>query len=196
MAENDGTTPPADDKGTNPGTGGDTDTTDWKVEAEKWKALSRKHENEEKALKVKLAEKDQASMSEAEKAIAAAKEEGAKSVLSKVNERLAKAELKAAAAEAGVSLPDVKALKLDVFVNEDGEPNDEAIAEFIKSLKPVKGKKSEFADPKDLGIGPQHGDKNAGKVKQYTREDLKNMTHKERVEARAAGHLNDLLSIE
>lgn len=193
MTENTNTDPkPASDTAVNTDpapSGGGGDSTDWRKEAEKWKALSRKHEDAEKALKSKLAQLEQASMSDAEKAAAAARKEGETSALRKVSERLARAELKAQAAEKGVKLPPLDALNLAKFTTEDGDPDEEAIADFVSSLTPV-GKK--FADPKDLGIGPQGG--NDGRPRQWKRSELQGKTHQEIHDAREKGHLDDILA--
>lgn len=186
MSENDNTNPPVSDENTNPPAGGGGDDKDWKTEAEKWKTLSRKHEDAEKALKDKLTKLEQASMSEAEKAIEKAKQEGASETLKKVAERLVKSELKAIAAEKGVTLPDLDALNLSKFATDDGEPDEAAIEKFVSSLG---GSANRFPDGKDLGIGRQGG---AG-VKQWTRADLDGKTHAQIVEAREKGHLDTLL---
>jgi hypothetical protein len=79
-----------------------------------------------------------ASMSEQEKAVAAAKAEGATEASRTSAPRLVKAELRAAAAEAGLS-KDALAGFLDYadlskFVTDDGEPDDKAIAAAVKRL--------------------------------------------------------------
>jgi flagellar biosynthesis GTPase FlhF len=75
------------------------------AEEQDWKAHSRKHEREAKKarkeaeeLRAKLAEREQADMSEHERAIAAAREEGKAEATTAVQQRLLKAEIRAAAA--------------------------------------------------------------------------------------------------
>lgn len=85
----------ADDQGTKPaGTGGK----DWEAEAEKWKALARKHEDQAKANKADL-EKLQASS------------DSTKSDMDKVMEKLAAMEERAAKAERQALIAEVAATK-------------------------------------------------------------------------------------
>lgn len=94
-------------------------------EVEKWKALSRKNE---RALEAERAK----GLSEAERAISEAKAAGRTEAIQEAGRRLARAEIRAAAAGKGL---DVAALLDDVdltrFVGEDGEPDDKAIAKAI-----------------------------------------------------------------
>lgn len=127
---------------------------DWEEEATKWKRFSRQNEDAKKALEKRLADLEAVTMSDAEKAIASAKAEGRKETLSEVGVRLAKAELRVAAADAGVSIPQ----SLDAYVDfsrmldDEGNPNNEAITDFVSSLKPKKAA-NEYSQK--LGIGPQ-----------------------------------------
>jgi len=189
--ENENTPPVNDnDPGSNPSEGGKPEqgTLEWyKAEAEKWTALSRKHEDAEKKLRKEVNDLRTASMSDAEKAIEKAKQDGASETLRKVTDRLVKAELKAHAAEKGATLPDLDALNLAKFATEDGDPDEEAIAKFVDSLGTSKNR---FPSGKDLGIGRQGGD---SRPKQWTRADLQGKTHAEIVEAREKGHLDTIL---
>jgi hypothetical protein len=177
-------TPPTEPV-TPPVTPPNADTTDWKAEAEKWKGFSRKHEDSWKQATKELDAIKTAGMTDVEKAVA---EANAKT-LSGVAEMLATADLKVAAAKAGVDLPDTRFINMKNFVN-DGKTDSEAIEAFIKTLGTGK---SDFADPAKLGMGATGG--GAGKPEQYTREKLRNMTHAQIVEAQKKGHLNDLLGI-
>lgn len=195
MADNDPTIdPPANENPTNtdpaPGGGDEKNADYWQKAAEKWKALSRKHEDAEKALKNEVTNLKTASMSDAEKAIADARKEGEASTLKKVTERLVKAELKTIAAEKGATLPDLDALNLAKFATDEGDPDEEAIGKFVESLGVNKKR---FADGKDLGIGRSGGE---SKPKQWTREDLQGKSHAEIVKAREGGHLDTLLGKE
>ncbi|HYJ33848.1 MAG TPA: hypothetical protein VE326_11565 [Candidatus Binatia bacterium] len=116
------------------------DSTDWKAEAAKWKAQARKHETRSKenaTAKAELERLRKASMSEQEKAVAEAEERGKKAAMSAAAVRLARAELRAAAA----GTVDKDALDgfleyadLSKFIGEDGEPDDKAITAAIKKL--------------------------------------------------------------
>jgi len=190
MSDNQNTNPPADNDNTNPPVNdqGGGDDKDWKAEAEKWKGFSRKHEDAVKKLREEVENLKNASMSDAEKALADARKEGESSGLKKAIERVVKAELKAAAAEKGVKLPDLDALNLAKFADDDGEVDSDAVEKFISTLSPVNN----FASGKDLGIGKTGGPG----VRQWTRDDLKGKSHQEIVQARKAGHLDQLLGRE
>lgn len=120
---------------TTAGTSTDTgDTTDWKAEAEKWKGLARKHEDRAKDNATAAEELEKlkaASLSDQEKAVAAARAEGHKEASDKLTEKLLRAEFKAAAAG---KLPEglVDAIDVKRFLTEDGEPDTGAIAKFVE----------------------------------------------------------------
>src|SRR5690349_21563830 len=78
---------------------------DLQAEVDKWKALSRTNEQRWKDASAERDQFKQASMTDAEKALEAARAEGQNSALSEVGTRLAEAELRALAASAGVDLP-------------------------------------------------------------------------------------------
>ncbi|MEV2236692.1 hypothetical protein [Micromonospora sp. NPDC049891] len=90
MADNDGT----DNQGEPAGTGGK----DWQAEAEKWKALARKHEDNSKTTRAELDKLKQAS-------------DTSKSDMDKVMEKLAAMEQKAADAERRALVTEVAAAK-------------------------------------------------------------------------------------
>lgn len=186
--------PPASDdtKVTNPPAGGGGDDKKntleyWQAEAEKWKGFSRKHEDSEKALLKENTDLKTASMSDAEKAIENARKEGESTGVKKSTDRLVKLALRATAAEKGASLPDLDALNLAKFANEDGEPDETAIEKFVSSL----GTNGGFAPGSDLGIGHKGG----SGVKQWTRADLNGKQHEDVVAARKAGHLDKILGV-
>jgi hypothetical protein len=115
--------------------------TDWKAEAEKWQNLARKHEERSRkdAGAAKELEKFRAAaMTETEKAVAEAKASGATEAVRAAAPRLVKAELRAAAAEAGLPKESLtgflKYAELSRFVGEDGEVDEKAISAVIKEL--------------------------------------------------------------
>lgn len=151
------------------GTGGSsesTDTTDWKAESEKWKAQARKHEERAKAnakAAADLSTLQQQSMTDQEKAVAKAREEGRLEAVKDASARLVAAEVKAAAKG---RLPDDKVktllagLNLAAFVKDDGEIDEAGIAKWVESVTPTS---SGFPD---LGQGARgttgnNGDMNA-----------------------------------
>lgn len=155
-------------------------------ELEKWKHMSRKNEeNFEKASKERDALKA-ASMTDAEKAIEAAKQEARTSAYAEVGTRLVESELRSAAVTAGVQLPSFEFLNTSQFVGSDGLPNADRIKTFVESLpKPANG--PEYSQ--DLGLGRQ-GSSLAG---QLSRADLANMTPAEIAKARSKGQLDALM---
>jgi hypothetical protein len=155
------------------------------LEVDKWKSLSRTNEQRWKDASAERDSFKQASMTDAEKALDAARAEGRNSALSEVGTRLAEAELRALAASAGVDLPPADFLNMSRFVS-DGQVNADALSEFVSSLP-----KRESSPPfrQDIGLGRQ-GSPGAN---QLTRADLSNMTPAEINKARLDGRLDALL---
>ncbi|MFE9455975.1 hypothetical protein [Streptomyces californicus] len=156
------------------------------AEIDKWKALSRTNE---KRWQDASAERDQlksAGMTDAEKAVEAARAEARTAALSEYGTRLADAELRAQAAKAGVELPPADFLNLSKFVGDDGSVNADVIGSFVSSLpKPVA--EPEFTQ--GLGLGRQGG----SGVSQLSRDDLSRMSPQEINAARKAGQLDSLM---
>ncbi|MDX3206059.1 hypothetical protein [Streptomyces scabiei] len=156
------------------------------AEVDKWKSLSRTNE---KRWQDASAERDalkQSGMTDAEKAIEAAKAQARSATLAEYGTRLADAELRAQAAKAGVELPPAEFLNLTKFVGEDGSVNADVIGTFVSSLpKPVA--EPEF--DQGLGLGRQGG----SGVQQLTRDDLSRMSPQEINAARKAGQLDALM---
>lgn len=182
-------TPPAPPPAPTPPTG-DTPT-DWEAEAEKWKALARKHErgqldalglkskeelDQALAARAKLAEIEEQGKTEAQKALDAA-----------------------AAAEARATEAEQKLLRLEVAAAK-GIPATEADlltgatrAEMEAVADRLAGLIQPAAPPRPTGSadgGPQGAPPNG--VVQLTRADLKNMSAAEIVAAGKAGQLDDL----
>lgn len=183
-------TAPANETVTDPNaTVTDTDTTDWKVEAEKWKGFSRKHEDNWKANSKELEALRASQMTDSEKAIADAESRGRASGLSEAGTRLANAELRAAAATAGVAIPETLSGLLDVsrLLTADGTPDVGAINALVASLGTAKPPAPTFAQ--NTGVGPQ-GTSTTG---QLTHDDLRKMSPIEINKARKEGLLNHLM---
>jgi hypothetical protein len=107
------------------------DSTDWKAEARKWE--QRAKENKQAA--AELEKQRQASMTEAERAVAEAEQKGRTAAAQEYGKRLATAEIRAVAADAGADLAGVfDYLDLARFVGEDGEPDAKAIKAFVGGL--------------------------------------------------------------
>ncbi|MER6382086.1 hypothetical protein ACWDBD_38920 [Streptomyces sp. NPDC001118] len=155
------------------------------AEVDKWKTLSRTNEQRWKDASAERDQLKQAGMTDAEKAIEAARTEGRNAALSEVGTRLAEAELRALAASAGVDLPPADFLNMSRFVK-DGQVNADALSEFVSSL-PKRDAPPAFRQ--DIGLGRQ-GSPGAN---QLTRADLSNMTPAEINAARKDGRLDALL---
>lgn len=132
---------------------GDDDGKDWKAEAAKWKELSRKHEKRARDNAGAAKERDELKrqgMSDLDKkvdeAVAAARaEEKVKSGV-----RVARSAFLAAAKgrlhdPAGV----VEDVNLKKYVDEEGEVDDDAIAELVDRLAPKRSDKDEDEDDRD-----------------------------------------------
>lgn len=105
---------------------------DYKAEADKWKGLARKHEQQWKAAKPavdKLAELEAAGMSDMDKAVKEAEERGRTQAVKTYGEQIAAAKLEAALT--GV-VPDpsglVAELNLSKYVTDTGDVDTDAIA--------------------------------------------------------------------
>ncbi|MEU1881884.1 hypothetical protein ABZ470_31680 [Streptosporangium sp. NPDC020072] len=164
----------SDDQNTSP-TSENEDVTDPGMGDEKnWKTVSKERDDLQ-----------QASMSEAEKAITAAREEGrAEGLTEALHDRVEAALIRKAAKE-GREIPDavMESLNLGKFAS-DGKPDSAAIEAFISSL-PAR---QSFAPANDLGIGQR-----AAGTGQLSRDDLKSMSPAEIWKAREEGRLDNLL---
>lgn len=145
----------------------DTDAIDWKAEAEKHKALARKHEDRAKANAAAAKELEQvraASMSDIEKAVAQAKAEGKTEGLAAAATKVVAAEFKAAAAgrlDAPALATLLDGLNLVAFVDESGEVDAEKVQSFVDGIAPATPEPT--ADPfktLDLGQGSRNPNPN------------------------------------
>jgi hypothetical protein len=122
---------------TQPETG---DAKDWKAEAEKWRALSRETEKKAKANAQELEQLRQQSMSDQEKAVAAARAEGRAEGLAIGTQRVVRAEIRAAAA-GRLTAEQLDALleatNLAVFIGEDGEVDEAKVLRFVNGIAPT-----------------------------------------------------------
>lgn len=141
----------------------DTDVTDWKAEADKWKAHARKQEERAKGNADAVKELDRlkaSQMTETEKAVAEAEARGRSAALSAAGTRLAKAELRAAAAgtvDKATLDGFLEYADLGKFLGDDGEPDTKAIEAAVKKLggEPTQtnfdgGARTSAGKPKDM----------------------------------------------
>jgi hypothetical protein len=119
--------PPADPKPADPA----QDTTDWKAMARQWE----KRAKDNGAAAEELEKFKAAAMTDAEKAVAAAKAEGRAEANKEVGAKLAAAEFKAALALAGVALGDATDLiDTSKFVTDKGDVDEDAIKKAVAKL--------------------------------------------------------------
>lgn len=136
--------------------------TDFAAEAAKWKALARKHEDRAKvagALQRELDGLKQSAMSDQEKAVVAAREDGLRAGRAELSGRLVGAEFRALAAGRTVNGEplDVAGLLEDIdparYVGEDGEVDADRVARFLDRVAPKP--KQDDTDPRYRGFDGQ-----------------------------------------
>lgn len=114
----------------------------WQAEAEKWKANSRKNEADKKANASKIKEYEDwkaSQLSEHEKALNDAREEGASAVRAEYAAKLAESAFKGAA-KGRIADVDSVLSKLNVaqFLTDSGDVDESAITAFIDAIAPVQ----------------------------------------------------------
>lgn len=132
----------------------DDPTVDPVADAEKWKAMARKHEREAKSARAELDKIREATQSEQEKAINAAKAEGLKEGARSMASRIVDAEIRAAAAgrlDKDQLATLLEGLDRGRFVDDDGEVDTERVAKFVNGIAPKAG--SQPRERIDLGQG-------------------------------------------
>lgn len=148
------TTPDAPDTGTTtPDTGADN------AEVEKWKALAKKHEGraKENADAARELERIKAeTMTETEKAVKAAREEGRVEARRETSTKLVAAEFRVVLAGRGVDADALlEGVDMSRFLTVDGDPDGAAIGAWVERIAPkVDEKPASFPD---LGQGARGG---------------------------------------
>lgn len=195
-----GTTTNTDTTGTAGTTGtteGTTSTTadgaDTAAELAKWKDMARKHEERAKANAAAVKELEQlkkSSMSDAEKAIATAREEARREVLAEVGASLVDSAVRAATAGRNLDADALlDGLDRKRFLGDDGKPDVDGIGQWIDRLAPkaAAGSKQQATD---MGQGARGG----GTPAQIRdRAALQKMTSDQIVKALDAGQLTELM---
>lgn len=164
------------------------------AEAEKWKGLARKHETQSKANATKAKEFDQlkaSQMSDTEKAVEAAREEGRKAAAAELAQQVVGARIEAALTGLVPNPAEiVEDLNLTKYLTDTGEVDSEAITKLREKYetlaKPAKG------GAPDL----KQGSRGVSPAGQLTRADMAKMSPEEIVKAKAEGRLNDVLGIK
>lgn len=169
-----------------------TDDTDWKAlaekaqaDADKWKNLSRKNEND---LKTERDKAKTATMSADEKATAEAEQRGRQAAAVDYGKRLAAAEFKAAAATAGLDLTEIAGdINTDKFVDDKGDVDEAAIKAAVKRFAKLA--------PKAAASGASGGEFTGGNGagQPITEAQMRAMSPADRAKAYAEGKLNHLL---
>lgn len=134
------------------------DTAKLKMELEKWRAMARQHESENKKAGKELEELRRKSMSEQEKAVLDAKASGRSEVLVEMGAKLVDAEIRAVAAgrlDPGQLAVLFQGLNRSVFLLEDGSVDEKSVHAFIDGLAPKPQEPEPPKSPQfpDLGQG-------------------------------------------
>lgn len=147
-----------------------------------------------KAANAELEKLRKSQMTEQEKAVATAREEGKAEATSAVVQRLAAAEIKAALTGVVVDpAAIVEDLNLSRYIGEDGEVDAEKVAALKAKYEGLTGGQAPPAVAAVPGV-PKGARTGTGEPKQLGKAELKSMTPAQIVEARKAGQLNDLMS--
>lgn len=134
-----------------------TESTDLAAEVEKWKQLARKHEDRAKAnsgAARELEQLRQQSMTDQEKAVAVARNEGRAEALREAATALVDAEVRIAAAGRQIDVAALlEGLDRTRFVDDDGRPKSDAIKAWIEKVAPAAETTSTTSPAYDLGQG-------------------------------------------
>jgi uncharacterized protein (DUF4415 family) len=134
---------------------------DLSAEVEKWKAQARKHEERAKTnadAAKKLADFEAQHMTDTEKAIAVARAEAKAEALAESGGKIARAEVKAAAAgrlDSDALDALLEGLNLAVFLDEAGDVDPAKVSGFLDRIAPKADDEKPFPD---LGQGARGGD--------------------------------------
>lgn len=151
----------------------------------------RDEEKKRKAAEQALADKDKPAE---EAAIEAARREAEESAQARANERIAKAELRAAAAGkvsnlgALTRLVDISQIEVDADGNPSADDIEEAVTQFLTDFPEFAVDKSKFPGTADQGSKGRQTQK-----RQLTREDIKSMSPEQILKAQEEGLLKDLM---
>lgn len=115
---------------------------DWQAEAEKWKGLSRKHEEQAKAnaqAHKDLEELRKQNLTESERAVSDARDQGLKEGRSESRQVIARFAVDAAAAKAGRSVSDAVLARLNLadLVGDDNRVDEAAVQELVAGFAPA-----------------------------------------------------------
>src|SRR5690606_25537408 len=138
-------------------TGTETEQVDWKAEAQKWQALSRKNEERAKANADAAKELEQLrreSMNERERAVEEARSKAEAEVTARFAAKLVDAEVRAAAAGRDIDIDALlEGLDRSRFITDDGDADQEAIAKWVDRVAPAPDVEEQPRGRLDLGQG-------------------------------------------
>lgn len=133
---------------------------DTTAELAKWKALAQKHEDRAKTNAHAVKELEtlkQQSMSDTDKAVAAARTEGRIEAMKEAGAKLTEARIRVAAAGRNVDIDAlIEGANLAKFIDSDGEPDDKAIHAWVDRVAPPVDDTAP-AGRRDLGLGARGG---------------------------------------
>jgi hypothetical protein len=168
----------------------ETETVDLSAEVDKWKALSRKNEQQAKAnaqAAKELEELKRESLTEQERLIESTREDTRKTVRMEFAAKLVEAELKSELNGRVLEGNAIVGFDKTAFIDENGDIDTEAISAWVeahtKTVEPTMP---------DLGQGLR-GKTLSGSTQIRSREDLSNMSNSEILAARKDGRLDVLL---
>jgi hypothetical protein len=168
----------------------ETETVDLSAEVDKWKALSRKNEQQAKANAQAAKELEQLrreSLTEQERLIESTREETRRAVQVEFAGKLVEAEFKSALNGRILEGNAILDFNKSAFIDENGDIDTDAISAWVDAHT----KTAEPAMP-DLGQGLR-GKTMSGSAQIRSREDLSNMSNAEILAARKDGRLDILL---
>lgn len=160
-----------------------------KAEVDKWKSLSRKNEQQAKANSQAAKELDdirKSQLTDTEKLVEQTRDETAKEIRKEFAMKLVDAELKSQLS--GRSLEGGALLEFDKssFIQDDGNIDSEAVQSWVEAH-------SKTAEPTIPDLGQGSRGQNPSKAQIRSRDELKNMTPAEVLEARKDGRLDVLM---
>ena len=160
-----------------------------KAEVDKWKSLSRKNEQQAKSNMTaakELEEIRKSQLTETEKLIEQTKTETALSVRREFATKLVDAELKAQLNSRVLEGGALLSFDKSSFINDEGNVDSEAIQQWVEAHS-----RSTEAQIPDLGQGSRGNNPSKSQIR--SRDELKNMSPADILQARKEGRLDSLM---
>ena len=167
----------------------ETATVDLAAEVEKWKALSRKNEQQAKAnaqAAKELEEFKRSQLSDTDRIIEQTKLDTARAIRTEFAQKLVDAELKAALNGRVLEGNALLEFNRNSFITEDGETDTASIQSWVEA----HSKTASLPSP-DLGQGARGSNPSASQIR--SRDELNNMTTADILAARKDGRLDALM---